>query len=146
MRRPGDKIVGGIALLLGLWGLSQLRMPEEGSWAREPGAPGHVRILQFHVSVGTLLIGQKAQLCYGVANARSVRITPVREALYPSLNRCMEIGPRHTTHYTLMAIGFDGSVATRSLILPVQTLPPEIPKVLDFAFLAMPAAGATVAP
>jgi hypothetical protein len=126
--KGSDKIVGGIAVLLGLWSLSQLSRPEGGSWVPQPGAPGRVRILQFRTSVGALLVGEKAQLCYGVQNARSVRIVPVREAVYPSASRCMEVGPRHTTHYTIMAIGFDGSVATRSLTLPVQARLPEMPE------------------
>jgi hypothetical protein len=34
----------------------------------------------------------------------------------------------HTTHYTILAEGFDGKVAIRSFILPVQPvpLPPRI--------------------
>jgi hypothetical protein len=140
MRSAGDQIVAGITMLVGLWGVSQLSLPEEGSWARLPGAPARVRILQFRASVGALIAGQKAQLCYGVENARSVRIAPVAMPVDPSPNRCMEIGPRHTTHYTLMAIGYDGSVATRSLTLAVQAMPPEIPEPLEFVRLAVPTA------
>jgi hypothetical protein len=143
MRKAGDKLLAGVSLLLAVWGLNQLKRPEDGSWAREPGAPGRVRILQFRASVGALIKGQKAQLCYGVENARSVRIAPVNQLIYPSPNRCMEIGPRHTTFYTLMALGYDGSVATRSLTLAVQAPPPETPAPREFAFLAV-AATATV--
>lgn len=125
MTRTVDKIIGAVALLVGVWGLAQMGSPADGSWARMPGAPGRVRILQFQASVGALIAGQKAQLCYGVENARSVRIAPVPERVYPSPNHCMEIGPRHTTHYTLIAIGFDSSVATRSLTLPVQASQPD---------------------
>lgn len=128
MKRSGDKVVVGIMLLLGVWGVSYLNLPEGGSWVPQPGARGRVRILQFRVSVGALMAGEKAQLCYGVQNARSVRIMPVREVVYPSPSWCMEVSPRHTTYYTLMAIGFDGSVATRSLTLPVQAPPPEAPE------------------
>jgi hypothetical protein len=137
MWRPADKFLGGMALLVAVWGVSQLRGPEDGSWARLPGAPGKVRILQFRASVGALLEGQKAQLCYGVANARSVRIAPMAAAVYPASNRCVEVNPRHTTHYTLMALGYDGSVATRSLTLAVQNVPLELPSPLKFAGLAM---------
>jgi hypothetical protein len=142
MRKVGDKLLAGVSLLLAVWGLSQLKGPQEGSWAREPGTPGRVRILQFRASVGALIKGQKAQLCYGVENARAVRIAPVNELVYPSPNRCMEIGPRHTTYYTLMALGYDGSVATRSLTLAVQSLPAETPQPLELASLAVTAAAA----
>ncbi|MBV9745777.1 MAG: hypothetical protein JO099_18605 [Acidobacteriia bacterium] len=144
IRNGVDKWLAGIVLLLGVWGLAQLSAPENGSWAQVPGTLGRVRILRFRASVGALIVGQKAQLCYGVENARSVRIAPVAATVDPSPNRCMEIGPRHTTHYTIMAVGYDGSVATRSLTLAVQAPLPEVPEVREFA-LAMPASTTAVA-
>jgi hypothetical protein len=131
------KVWTGISMLMVLWCVSNLGPPEAGSWAVEPGTQGKVRILQFRASVGALMVGEKAQLCYGVANARSVRIAPMAVPVYPSSNRCLEIGPRHTTHYTLMAIGWDGSVATRSLTLAVQAAPTEVPEPREYAGLAM---------
>lgn len=127
-------------MLMALWCVSQLGFPENGSWAVLPGMQGKVRILQFRTSVGALTAGEKAELCYGVANARSVRIAPMAAHIYPSSNRCLEIGPRHTTHYTLMAIGYDGSVATRSLTLAVQAAPVEIPEPREYASLSVTAA------
>jgi hypothetical protein len=124
-------------MLMVLWCVSNLGPPENGSWAVLPGTQGKVRILQFRASVGALMVGEKAQLCYGVANARSVRIAPMAAPVYPSSNRCMEIGPRHTTDYTLMAIGWDGSVATRSLTLAVQAAPVEPSEPREYASLAM---------
>jgi len=144
IRNSGERWLAGVILLLALWGLTQLKGPENGSWAQVPGARGHVRILRFRASVGALIVGQKAQLCYGVENARSVRIAPVATPVDPSPNRCMEIGPRHTTHYTIMAIGYDGSVATRSLTLAVQAPPPEVPEPREFA-LAVPPSTTAVA-
>jgi hypothetical protein len=41
--------------------------------------------------------------------------------------------PQHTTHYTIMAEGFDGKVATQSLTLPVNAAPPPPPQILHFA-------------
>jgi hypothetical protein len=136
MFRESNKLVLGVALIAAVWALSRVNGPADGSWVRPVGAPlGRVRILTFRASVGTLLQGQKAQLCYGVANARSVRISPVSARVDPSMNHCFEIGPQHTTHYTLMAVGFDGSVATRSLTLLVQSLPLEDPVPIDVAEL-----------
>jgi hypothetical protein len=144
-----DKVVAGMALMLAIWGLSRLSEPEGGSWIHPQGVvPGHVRILHFRASVGALLEGQKAELCYGVENARTVRIAPgpegVASQLYPSAHRCVEIWPQHTTHYTLMAVGFDGSTVARSLTLPVQTMPLPVPERRYYALAAasagMPAA------
>ena len=128
-----------ISLVLVLWGLSRLPDPAEGSWVHLPGgSAGRVRILQFRASVGALMQGETAQLCYGVENAKLVRIAPVAAHVLPATNRCMEIGPRHTTHYTIMAVGFDGSVATRSLTLPVQTAPVDVPNVPLFVGMLAP--------
>ena len=68
-------------------------------------------------------MGDKAQLCYGVANAKSVRISPSLEPVEPSANRCMDIVPDHTTHYTILAEGFDGNVVTRVVTLVVEMVP-----------------------
>src|SRR4051812_46876913 len=118
------RILIAVGLLAGLWGLSTVRQSPRTYWVRPRGAPPlPVKILQFYVNVGTLTAGQKAQLCYGVANAKSVRISPSLQNVYPSSNRCVEIGPEHTTHYTILAEGYDGQVAMQSLTLPVQTSP-----------------------
>jgi len=102
-------------------------------WLRPVGAvPGPVRILQFYANVGTLTPGQKAMLCYGVENAKSVHTSPVLAGIYPSLSHCIQIGPEHTTHYTLLAEGYDGHVAAQSFTLAVQTEPVN-PEVLNYA-------------
>jgi len=116
-----------LGVLLGVWGLSAIRRSGERAWVRPLGTHvGPVRILQFYASVGSLTIGQKAQLCYGVENARSVRISPPITGTYPSPNHCLEIVPERTTHYMILAESFDGRVATQSLTLPV--LPPIAPR------------------
>ena len=140
-----DKLVAGVALLLAIWGLSRLSEPEGGSWVHPQGAsPGRVRILLFRASVGALIEGQKAELCYGVENARTVRIAPGPEGaagqVFPSAHRCVDIWPQHTTHYTLMAIGFDGSTVARSLTLPVQTSPLPVPEPRFYALATASAA------
>jgi len=115
------KVFMAVALLVVLWGVSQI------------GQRGPVRILQFYASVGTLTPGDKAQLCYGVENARSVKIVPTLPGVYPAYIHCLEIVPEHTTHYTLQAEGYDGTVATRSFTLPVQRRTPARPLVLHYA-------------
>jgi len=44
--------------------------------------------------------------------------------------------PEHTTHYTLQAVGYDGTVAIRSFTLPVQEAPPSLPELLNYAWVA----------
>lgn len=118
------KLWGALGLLIAMWALSTVRQTDARIWIRPIGThPGPVRILQFYASVGTITVGEKAQLCYGVENARSVRIAPISQLVYPSNNRCLDVVPVHTTHYTILAEGFDGKVAMKSLTLPVQAIP-----------------------
>ena len=111
-------------LMVAMWGLTAMRRVDARAWVRPVGTPpGPVKILQFYASVGMLHVGGKALLCYGVENAKSVRISPVLDNVYPSINHCIEIGPEHTTHYTILAEGYDGRVATQSFTLPVADIP-----------------------
>ena len=129
------KLWGAIALMVALWGLSLVRDSGSEAWVRPVGTrPGPVRIIQFYASVGTLTAGQTAQLCYGVENARFVRIAPMISEVYPSANHCLQVGPKHTTHYTLLAEGYDGRVETRSFTLSVLSLP-DVPRNTRYAGL-----------
>ena len=101
-------------------------------WAGAPETAGPVRILEFYASVGAILPGERAMLCYGVENAKSVRISPILRGVYPSSNHCLEIVPEHTTHYTLLAEGYDGVVATKSFTLQVAAEEAPPPQVLDY--------------
>jgi len=124
MRFGFRKLCVAACLLAAMWGLSEFRRSDPRVWVRpEHGKQGPVRILQFYASVGTLAPGEKAQLCYSVENAKSVRILPRLQGVYPSHSHCLEIVPEHTTHYTLQAEGFDGTVAMRSFTLAVQSTP-----------------------
>ena len=128
------KVFLAVSLMVSLWALSMLRRPDGRVWVHPLGSgAGHVRIVRFYATVGTLSPGETAQLCYSVENAKSVRISPMQADL-PAQNRCLDVVPEHTTHYTLLAEGFDGTVATRSFTLSVQKLPPREPEYLQFAF------------
>jgi len=119
------------ALVLGFWGMNSSRR-QAGSWVRPVGTPpGVVKILQFYSTVGLLQAGEKAMLCYGVENAKAVQISPELAGIYPAFNRCVEVGPERTTHYTIFATGFDGRIATQSLTLPVSK--PPRPRAVRFA-------------
>ncbi len=127
------KFFASIALLLAAWGLSMIPERPTHVWVRPEGQVPPVRILQFYASVGAVLPGEKATLCYGVENAKTVRISPLLPGIFPSLSHCLEVYPEHTTHYTILAEGYDGAVATRSLTLPVETKPLPPPQALHYA-------------
>jgi hypothetical protein len=64
--------------------------------------------------------GQKALVCYGVANAKAVRIDPAIESIWPSLGRCIEASPQKTTEYTLTAEDGAGHSVSQTITVRVQ--------------------------
>ena len=78
-----------------------------------------VKIVQFYASPGVLTRGEQALLCYGVANAKTLRIEPEVDVLWPALNRCLYVQPKRETRYTLTAEGADGKRVTESFVLQV---------------------------
>jgi hypothetical protein len=123
--RLSGRVVGALVLLVAVWSISAVPDSPIRGWIQPVGAPrGPVRILRFYATTGSIAQGDKAQLCYGVENAKSVHISPVVATVLPVANRCLVIVPEHTTHYTILAEGFDGNIVTRFLTLVVETAPP----------------------
>jgi hypothetical protein len=100
------------------------RTPDVWTGFDAPG-PG-VKILQFYASRGEVIEGEHAIVCYGAANAKTVRIEPAVEEIQPAHNRCISITPEKTTTYTLHAGGNDGSVETAGFTVKVLPAPPNI--------------------
>jgi hypothetical protein len=81
---------------------------------------GDLKILLFYASAAEVRRGQSAQLCYGVAFAKTVRIEPEPgEPITPSLSRCVDVKPTQTTHYTLTAQDAQGHKTTKSVDIAV---------------------------
>src|SRR5580704_10728614 len=81
---------------------------------------GQVQIVQFYAGNGRILPGGKTELCYGVVNAKEIRLDPPVEKVWPSMSRCFDVAPAKTTHYTLTAESADHKVVTASLDIAVQ--------------------------
>jgi hypothetical protein len=81
------------------------------------GAPALPRITQFYADRAEAGPGESVVLCYGVENAKEVRLTPAVAELSPSFNRCIEVIPEATTEYTLTASGENGREATATLTI-----------------------------
>jgi hypothetical protein len=81
---------------------------------------GRVGIVQFYAGNGAILPGGKTELCYGVVNAKEVRLDPPVEKVWPSMSRCFDVAPAKTTHYTLTAEAADHKLVTASLDITVQ--------------------------
>jgi hypothetical protein len=61
-----------------------------------------LRIMSLYAIPPSIARGQTAQLCYGVANAKSVKFEPAVESVWPSRNRCVDVAPKKTTTYKLL--------------------------------------------
>jgi hypothetical protein len=85
---------------------------------RELGG-GSLKILTFYASPGVVKPGEKTLVCYGVSNAKEVKIDPPLDNVGPSLSRCLETHPRKTTEYTLTARDAAGREARQSFTLQV---------------------------
>ncbi len=79
---------------------------------------GELTFVTFEASAGVLKRGQTTDLCYGIVNAKSVKIDPPVEQIKPSYRHCMEIAPKKTTTYTITAD--DGAGHSKSLSLSVK--------------------------
>ena len=113
-------------------------------WRDEPSRSGtakefernysgsEVRILQFYAREGSVTEGSNTVICYGVVNAKSVRITPAVAEVYPALNRCIEAVPDRKTEYTLTAEGNDGRTVKASFSLAVHPDLETVPQITSF--------------
>jgi hypothetical protein len=75
-------------------------------------------ILDFYASPKTIRRGESAQLCYGVANAKAVKLEPQYSPVWPSGARCVAVSPARSTTYTLTVE--DGRGNTKSQTVDVQ--------------------------
>jgi hypothetical protein len=64
--------------------------------------------------------GETAQVCYGVANAKSVTLEPQTSKVWPSHNLCVDVIPTKTTTYTLTATGADGRTVSEQVTVEVH--------------------------
>ena len=91
-----------------------------------------VKILQFYAREGVVTEDQSTVICYGVVNAKSVRIDPPIGDVYPALNRCVDIAPVHDTKYTLTADDGNGHTATAEFTLAVKPDVANRPHIISF--------------
>jgi hypothetical protein len=64
--------------------------------------------------------GETAQICFGVANAKSVTLVPQENKVWPSHNLCVDVKPVKTTPYTLTATGADGKNVSQQVTVEVH--------------------------
>lgn len=81
---------------------------------------GEIRFLTFTADNGQLRRGETTELCYGVVNAKEVKIDPPLEPIKPSYHHCLEIAPKKTTTYTITADDGAGHSKSESLTIQVK--------------------------
>jgi hypothetical protein len=78
-------------------------------------------ILQFYASPAEARIGEAINLCYGVSNAKSVKLEPQPNAVWPSFSRCLSVTPpTGSTTYSLTAEDGAGHTKTASVTVEVH--------------------------
>jgi hypothetical protein len=77
-------------------------------------------IQMFYASPGTIHRGESTRLCYGVANAKTVKLEPQSNPVWPSLSRCVKVTPAKTTTYTLTIEDAPGNTKSQTLEVKVH--------------------------
>jgi hypothetical protein len=77
-------------------------------------------IQNFYGSPGVVKKGESVQLCYGVANAKTVTLVPQDNPVWPSYSRCVDVKPVKTTTYTLTATDANGKSVTSTVEIKVK--------------------------
>jgi hypothetical protein len=79
-----------------------------------------LKILNFYASPTTIRRGESARLCYGVANAKTVKLEPQSEPAWPSGARCVDVNPLKSTTYTLTIEGAAGKTQSQDIEVEVH--------------------------
>ena len=77
-------------------------------------------IQAFYADPGVVHRDETVQLCYGVANAKNVKLEPQTNPVWPSYARCVDVKPAKTTTYTLTIDDGAGNTKTQALEVQVQ--------------------------
>ncbi len=78
------------------------------------------KILAFYASPGLIHRGDQVTLCYGVSNAKTVKLDPPDGNVWPAATRCLQIAPKKTTKYTFTAEDEAGNSKSADLTITVK--------------------------
>lgn len=79
-----------------------------------------LNIQGFYATPGAIRRGQTVQVCYDVANAKTVKLEPQSEAVWPSHSRCVHVSPAKDTTYTLTITDVAGNTKSATLTIKVS--------------------------
>ena len=93
---------------------------EQAKQAYEGMGGSKFQILAFYASPTAVHRGEEATLCYGVSNAKSVKLDPPVDAVWPSEERCVNVTPSKTMTYTLTATDAAGHTTSATAVVEVR--------------------------
>src|ERR1700757_3416763 len=93
----------------------QVQKQREGDQKAIEQLGGDELAIQMLYATPEIRRGQTAQVCFGVANAKSVRLEPQANPVWPSHSLCVDVKPVKTTTYTLTATAADGKFLTQQV-------------------------------
>ncbi len=96
------------------------KQKEQDRIALEQLGGKELAIQNFYAIPGVIRRGQTVQLCYGVANAKTVKLEPQSNPVWPSYSRCVDVTPSKSTTYTLTIADAAGNTRTHSLEVKVR--------------------------
>lgn len=77
-------------------------------------------ILAFYANPPAISLGDNADLCYSVSNAKSVTLEPQSSPVWPSYEHCVSVSPGKTTTYMLTATDAQGHIKSAEVTVVVQ--------------------------
>jgi hypothetical protein len=81
---------------------------------------GGLKIVSFYAAPATIGRGGHTELCYGVTGAKTLRMEPAVDAVWPALTRCVQVSPKKVTEYRLIAEDEAGHSVTGSVLVTVR--------------------------
>jgi hypothetical protein len=93
---------------------------EDDRKAIEQLGGSELAIRGLYLSPQSIRHGETAQLCYDVANAKTVTLDPPEGEVWPSHSRCVHLSPKKTTTYTLTIADASGQKLSQSVDLHVR--------------------------
>ncbi len=93
---------------------------EEDLRAVEQLGGSELAIRGLYISPSAIHAGQSAQLCYDVANAKTITLDPPQAEVWPSHSRCINLSPKKTTTYTLSIADTTGKTVAQSVEIRVR--------------------------
>ena len=96
------------------------KQQEQDRAALEQFGGKELAIQNFYATPGTIRRGETVQLCYGVANAKTGKLEPQSNPVWPSYSRCVDVTPTKSTIYTLTIADTAGNTRTQAVEVKVR--------------------------